>query len=55
MAMIEASAQPRLLIPISLSSNNGGRSYEPEDEKNLSYIFGYAWTEYTKKVRIPWL
>jgi protein-S-isoprenylcysteine O-methyltransferase Ste14 len=31
------------------------RIYEPEDEKKLSNIFGTAWTEYTKKVRIPWL
>jgi protein-S-isoprenylcysteine O-methyltransferase Ste14 len=31
------------------------RIYEPEDEKKLSNIFGNAWTEYTKKVRIPWI
>jgi len=31
------------------------RIYAPEEEKKLSNIFGNAWTEYTKKVRIPWL
>jgi protein-S-isoprenylcysteine O-methyltransferase Ste14 len=31
------------------------RIYKPEDEKKLSGMFGNAWTEYTKKVRIPWL
>ncbi|MFZ1041735.1 MAG: isoprenylcysteine carboxylmethyltransferase family protein [Anaerolineales bacterium] len=31
------------------------RIYAPEEEKKLSNIFGIAWTEYTKKVRIPWL
>ena len=31
------------------------RIYEPEDEKKLSDMFGNAWTEYTEKVRIPWL
>src|ERR1700690_1790185 len=31
------------------------RSYKPEDEKKLSGMFGNAWTEYTEKVRIPWL
>jgi protein-S-isoprenylcysteine O-methyltransferase Ste14 len=31
------------------------RIYAPEEEKKLSNIFGNAWTECTKKVRIPWL
>ncbi len=31
------------------------RIYAPEEEKTLSNIFGNAWTEYIKKVRIPWL
>jgi protein-S-isoprenylcysteine O-methyltransferase Ste14 len=31
------------------------RTYAPEEEKKLSNIFGNAWTEYTKEVRIPWL
>jgi protein-S-isoprenylcysteine O-methyltransferase Ste14 len=31
------------------------RIYRLEDEKKLSGMFGNAWTEYTKKVRIPWL
>jgi protein-S-isoprenylcysteine O-methyltransferase Ste14 len=31
------------------------RIYAPEEEKKLSNIFGNAWTEYTKKVIIPWL
>jgi len=31
------------------------RSNAPEEEKKLSDMFGDAWTEYTKRVRIPWL
>jgi protein-S-isoprenylcysteine O-methyltransferase Ste14 len=31
------------------------RTYAPEEEKKLSNMFGNAWTEYTKEVRIPWL
>ena len=31
------------------------RIYAPEEEKKLSNIFGDTWTEYTRKVRFPWL
>ena len=31
------------------------RRYAPEEEKKLSNMFGNAWTEYAKRVRIPWL
>lgn len=31
------------------------RIYSPEEEKILSKIFGAAWDEYCKKVKLPWL
>jgi len=31
------------------------RIYSPEEEKILSAIFGEAWNEYCKKVKLPWL
>jgi len=33
----------------------GSRIFSPEEEKTLSKIFGAAWDEYCKKVKIPWL
>jgi protein-S-isoprenylcysteine O-methyltransferase Ste14 len=33
----------------------GSRIFSPEEEKILSKIFGTAWDEYCKKVKIPWL
>jgi protein-S-isoprenylcysteine O-methyltransferase Ste14 len=33
----------------------GSRIYSPEEEEILSKIFGRAWDEYNKKVKIPWL
>lgn len=33
----------------------GSRLFSPEEEKMLAKIFGAAWDEYTKKVKIPWL
>jgi protein-S-isoprenylcysteine O-methyltransferase Ste14 len=33
----------------------GSRLFSPEEEKILSKIFGAAWDEYSKKVKIPWL
>ncbi len=31
------------------------RIFSPEEEKILSKIFGTAWDEYCRKVKIPWL
>jgi protein-S-isoprenylcysteine O-methyltransferase Ste14 len=33
----------------------GSRLFSLEEEKILSKIFGAAWDEYSKKVKIPWL
>lgn len=33
----------------------GSRLYSPEEEKILSKIFGEAWDDYSKKVKVPWL
>lgn len=33
----------------------GSRIFSPAKEKILSKIFGAAWDEYCKKVKIPWL
>lgn len=33
----------------------GCKLYAPEEEKILSKIFGSAWDEYSKKVKMPWL
>ena len=31
------------------------RVYAREEEQKMSNMFGDVWTEYTKKVKIPWL
>jgi len=33
----------------------GSRLYSPEEEKILSKIFGNAWDDYSKKVKLPWV
>lgn len=33
----------------------GSRLYAPEEEQILSKIFGEAWDDYCKKVKLPWL
>ena len=33
----------------------GSRMYSPEEERILAQFFGEAWTEYCKKVKMPWL
>lgn len=33
----------------------GSRLYSPEEERILARIFGPAWEEYCRKVKIPWL
>jgi protein-S-isoprenylcysteine O-methyltransferase Ste14 len=33
----------------------GSRIYSPEEEKILARIFGAAWDEYRRTVKIPWL
>jgi protein-S-isoprenylcysteine O-methyltransferase Ste14 len=33
----------------------GSRLYSPEEEQLLAKIFGGRWTEYSKKVKMPWL
>lgn len=33
----------------------GARMYAPKEEEMLSKIFGAAWDEYSRKVKIPWL
>jgi protein-S-isoprenylcysteine O-methyltransferase Ste14 len=33
----------------------GSRIFSPEEDKILAKIFGAAWDEYCKKVKIPWL
>lgn len=33
----------------------GSRLFSPEEEKILAKIFGSAWDEYSRKVKIPWL
>jgi protein-S-isoprenylcysteine O-methyltransferase Ste14 len=42
-------------VVIGIALYTTSRIYELEDEKKLSNMFGNAWSEYTKKVRIPWL
>jgi protein-S-isoprenylcysteine O-methyltransferase Ste14 len=33
----------------------GSRLFSPAEETELSSMFGTAWTDYCKKVKIPWL
>ena len=33
----------------------GSRLYSPAEERLLSNTFGAAWTDYCKKVKLPWL
>jgi protein-S-isoprenylcysteine O-methyltransferase Ste14 len=33
----------------------GSRLYSPEEEQILSKIFGVAWDDYCKKVKLPWI
>ncbi len=33
----------------------GSRLYSPREEEILSKIFGSAWSDYTGRVKIPWL
>lgn len=33
----------------------GSRLFSPEEERILAKIFGTAWNEYSRKVKIPWL
>jgi protein-S-isoprenylcysteine O-methyltransferase Ste14 len=33
----------------------GSRLYSPAEDKLLSSMFGDTWTDYSKKVKIPWL
>jgi len=42
-------------VLIGLIAYTGSRLYSPEEEKILSKIFGEAWNEYCRKVKIPWI
>ncbi len=33
----------------------GSKIYAPEEEKALSKVFGPAWDEYLREVKVPWL
>ena len=42
-------------ILIGLVVYIGSRLYSPEEEQILSNIFGKAWDDYCKKVKLPWI
>ena len=42
-------------VPIGIVVYIGSRMYSPEEERMLAKIFGGAWAEYCRKVKMPWL
>lgn len=42
-------------VVIGIALYAGSRVFSPEEEKLLSQVFGTAWEEYRKKVKISWL
>lgn len=42
-------------VVIGIVEYIGSRKYAPEEERILAKIFGSSWSNYTKKVILPWI